>query len=65
VFVPPQREAIAVMLEHHQGASTMRGANNRHPKGESEERPCGVNTPRRCSGIAFGAFSGIGILPTR
>jgi len=65
LFVPPAGEAAAVMLEHHKGGSTHRGANTRLPKGELEGRRCGVDAPRRCSSIAFGAFPGEGTLPTR
>ena len=65
VFVSPAGEAAAVMLEHHKGGSTHLGANTRLPKGELVGRPCGVNAPRRCSGIAFGAFPGEGTLLTR
>jgi hypothetical protein len=65
VFVSPAGEMAAVMLEHHKGGSTHRGANTRLPKGELEGCACGVNAPRRCSSIAFGAFPGEGTLPAR
>jgi len=45
VFVSPAGETAAVMLEHHKGGSTHRGANTRLPKGELEGCPCGVNAP--------------------
>ena len=65
VFVIPVGEMAAVMLEHHKGGTTHRGANTRLPEGESVGRPCGVNAPRRCSSIAFGPFPGEDTLTTR
>lgn len=64
LFVIPAGEIAAVMLEHHKGGSTHRGANRRLLLGELEGCPCGVKAPRRCPRIAFGGFPGEGTLPT-